>query len=307
HGLLKSEMRSLGSLILWAADQARVPGGSALAVDRDVFSSIVTDRIISHPRISVERREVTEIAAPCIIATGPLTSDALARSIRSRLGVDALAFYDAIAPVIDRDSIDHDVVFRASVYGKETRRNADPDGAYLNCSLDRHHYNDFIDALVAADPYTGNEFVAVQYFEGCMPIDEMARRGRDTLRFGPLKPVGLHDPRSSQESFAVVQLRQEDRGARMWNMVGFQTRLRIPDQQRVFRMIPGLENADFVRFGSIHRNSYLNTPAALSPHLALRDEPRVLFAGQFSDVAGSTESTATGLIEVLNLSRLTDG
>jgi methylenetetrahydrofolate--tRNA-(uracil-5-)-methyltransferase len=307
HGLLKSEMRSLGSLILWAADQARVPGGSALAVDRDVFSSIVTDRIKSHARISVERREVTEIAAPCIIATGPLTSDALARSIRSRLGVDALAFYDAIAPVIDRDSIDHDVVFRASRYGKETMRNADPDGAYLNCSLDRQQYNDFIDALVAADPYTGHEFDAVPYFEGCMPIEEMARRGRDTLRFGPLKPVGLHDPRSSQESFAVVQLRQEDRGARMWNMVGFQTRLRIPDQQRVFRMIPGLENADFVRFGSIHRNSYLNTPAALSPHLALRDEPRVLFAGQLTGVEGYTESTATGLIAGLNLSRLTDG
>jgi methylenetetrahydrofolate--tRNA-(uracil-5-)-methyltransferase len=307
HGLLKSEMRSLGSLILWAADQARVPGGSALAVDRDVFSSMVTDRIKSHPHISVERREVTDIAAPCIIATGPLTSDALARSIRSRLGVDALAFYDAIAPVIDRESIDHDVVFRASRYGKETMRDADMDGAYLNCPLDRQQYNDFMDALVAADPYTGHEFDEVPYFEGCMPIEEMARRGRDTLRFGPLKPVGLHDPRSAQAPYAVAQLRQEDRGARMWNMVGFQTRLRIPDQQRVFRMLPGLENAEFVRFGSIHRNSYLNTPAALSPHLALRDEPRVLFAGQLTGVEGYTESTATGLVAGLNLSRLTDG
>ena len=307
HGLLKSEMRTLGSLILWAADQARVPGGSALAVDRDVFASLVTDRIKSHPHVSVERRELADIAAPCIIATGPLTSDALARSIRSRVGVDALAFYDAIAPVIDRDSIDHGIVFRASRYGKETMHDVDPDGAYLNCPLDRQQYSDFIDALVAADPYTGHGFDEVPYFEGCMPIDEMARRGRDTLRFGPLKPVGLHDPRGSRESFAVVQLRQEDRAARMWNMVGFQTRLRIPDQQRVFRMIPGLANAEFVRFGSIHRNSYLNTPAALSPHLALRDEPRVLFAGQLTGVEGYTESTATGLIAGFNLSRLTDG
>lgn len=307
HGLLKSEMRSLGSLILWAADQARVPGGSALAVDRDVFSTMVTDRIRSHPHISVERREVTDFGPPSIVATGPLTSDALARSIRSRLGVEGLSFYDAIAPVIDRDSIDHDVVFRASRYGKETMRDADSNGAYLNCPLDRQRYSDFIDALVAADPYTGHDFDDVPYFEGCMPVEEMARRGRDTLRFGPLKPVGLRDPRSGHEFFAVVQLRQEDRGAHMWNMVGFQTRLRIPDQQRVFRMIPGLENAEFVRFGSIHRNSYLNAPAALSAHLALRDEPRVLFAGQLTGVEGYTESTATGLIAGLNLARLTDG
>lgn len=307
HGLLKSEMRSLGSLILWAADQARVPGGSALAVDRDVFSSTVTDRIKSHSRICVERREITEITPPCIIATGPLTSDALAHSIRARLGVDALAFYDAIAPVIDRDSINSNVVFRASRYGKETMHDVDPAGAYLNCPLDRQQYGDFLDALVAADPYTGHAFDEVPYFEGCMPVEEMARRGRDTLRFGPLKPVGLRDPRTSREAFAVVQLRQEDRAARMWNMVGFQTRLRIPDQQRVFRMIPGLEHAEFVRFGSIHRNSYLNTPAALSPHLAARDDARVLFAGQITGVEGYTESTATGLIAGLNLSRLTDG
>jgi methylenetetrahydrofolate--tRNA-(uracil-5-)-methyltransferase len=307
HGLLKSEMRSLGSLILWAADQARVPGGSALAVDREVFSSTVTDRIKSHPHISVERREVTDISAPCIVATGPLTSDALAQSIRARLGVDALAFYDAIAPVIDRDSINDDFLFRASRYGKETMHDADPAGAYLNCPLDRQQYSDFLDALVAADPYTGHDFDDVPYFEGCMPIEEMARRGRETLLFGPLKPVGLRNPHTSREAFAIVQLRQEDRAARMWNMVGFQTRLRIPDQQRVFRMIPGLENAEFVRFGSIHRNSYLNTPAALSPHLALRDDPRVLFAGQLTGVEGYTESTVTGLIAGLNLSRLTEG
>jgi len=307
HGLLKREMRSLGSLILWAADQARVPGGSALAVDRDVFSRAVTERIAAHPRISIERREITDLPTPAIIATGPLTSDALAQAIRARLGIEALAFYDAIAPVIDRDSINHDVAFRASRYGKETMRDAGPDGAYLNCPLDRQQYSDFIDALVAADQYSAHDFDAVPYFEACMPVEEMARRGRDTLRFGPLKPVGLRDPRTSREPYAVVQLRQEDRGARMWNIVGFQTRLRIGDQQRVFRMIPGLESAEFLRFGSMHRNSYLNTPAALTAHLSLRDDMQVLFAGQITGVEGYTESTATGLVGGLNLARLTEG
>ena len=307
HGLLKREMRLLGSLILWAADQARVPGGSALAVDRDLFSAAVTERIATHPRISVERREITDLPEPSILATGPLTSDALAQAIRARLGVEALAFYDAIAPVVDRDSIDLDVAFRASRYGKETMPDVGADGAYLNCPLDRQQYAAFIDALVAADLYAAHDFDSAPYFEGCMPVEEMARRGRDTLRFGPLKPVGLKDPRTSREPFAVVQLRQEDRGARMWNIVGFQTRLRIPEQQRVFRLIPGLENAEFLRFGSIHRNSYLNTPAALSSHLALRDEPRVLFAGQITGVEGYTESTATGLIAGLNMARLMEG
>ena len=307
HGLLKREMRSLGSLILWAADQARVPGGTALAVDRDVFSSAVTERIAAHPRITIERREITDLPTPAIIATGPLTSDVLAQAIRARLGIEALAFYDAIAPVVDRDSINHDVAFRASRYGKETMRDAGPDGAYLNCPLDRQQYSDFIDALAAADQYSAHDFDAAPYFEGCMPVEEMARRGRDTLRFGPLKPVGLRDPRTSREPYAVVQLRQEDRGARMWNIVGFQTRLRIGDQQRVFRMIPGLESAEFLRFGSMHRNSYLNTPAALTAHLSLRDDVQVLFAGQITGVEGYTESTATGLVAGLNLARLTEG
>ena len=307
HGLLKREMRSLGSLILWAADQARVPGGTALAVDRDVFSSAVTERIAAHPRITIERREITDLPTPAIIATGPLTSDVLAQAIRARLGIEALAFYDAIAPVVDRDSINHDVAFRASRYGKETMRDAGPDGAYLNCPLDRQQYSDFIDALAAADQYSAHDFDAAPYFEGCMPVEEMARRGRDTLRFGPLKPVGLRDPRTSREPYAVVQLRQEDRAARMWNIVGFQTRLRIGDQQRVFRMIPGLESAEFLRFGSMHRNSYLNTPAALTAHLSLRDDAQVLFAGQITGVEGYTESTATGLVAGLNLARLTEG
>jgi methylenetetrahydrofolate--tRNA-(uracil-5-)-methyltransferase len=307
HGLLKAEMRLLGSLILWAADRARVPGGTALAVDRDVFSAAVTERIAAHPRIRVERGEVTAIPSPAIVATGPLTSSALADSIRARLGVASLAFYDAIAPVLSRESLDDAVVFRASRYGKETMAGQGDAGAYLNCPMSREQYDAFLDALTAADQHHGHEFDTLPYFEGCMPVEEMARRGRDTLRFGPLKPVGLRDPRTGRDAWAVVQLRQEDRAGRMWNMVGFQTRLRIPEQQRVFRMIPGLTDAEFLRFGSIHRNSYLNAPGALSPHLALRDDARVLFAGQITGVEGYTESSATGLVAGINLSRLMAG
>ncbi|HEX9384183.1 MAG TPA: methylenetetrahydrofolate--tRNA-(uracil(54)-C(5))-methyltransferase (FADH(2)-oxidizing) TrmFO, partial [Gemmatimonadaceae bacterium] len=278
HGLLKAEMRLLGSLILDAADAARVAAGSALAVDRDVFAATVTARITSDDRINVAREEVTTITAPCVIATGPLTSEKLAEAIRTRLGVGALAFYDAIAPIVARDSIDDSLVFRGSRYGKETMDGAGRDGAYINCPMTSEQYDVFLDALVAADQYHGHEFDEVPYFEGCMPVEVMAQRGRDTMRFGPLKPVGLSDPRTGREAYAVVQLRQEDRAGRMWNLVGFQTRLRIPEQQRVLKMIPGLENAEFLRYGSIHRNSYLNSPAALSAHLAVRDEPAALFA-----------------------------
>jgi methylenetetrahydrofolate--tRNA-(uracil-5-)-methyltransferase len=306
HGLLKAEMRLLGSMILECADVARVPGGSALTVDRDVFSSAVHERVTSHPRITVAREEMTTLPSPGIIATGPLTSDALAEAIRARLGVDGLAFYDAIAPIVAYDSIDHEIVFRASRYGKETME-GEGDGAYLNCPMSREQYEAFLDALTGADKATAHEFDAVPYFEGCMPAEEMARRGRESLRFGPMKPVGLTDPRSGREAYAVVQLRMEDRGGRMWNLVGFQTRLRYPEQQRVFRMIPGLENAEFLRFGSIHRNSYLNAPAALAPHLALRDERQVMFAGQLTGVEGYTESTATGLLAGINLSRMLAG
>jgi methylenetetrahydrofolate--tRNA-(uracil-5-)-methyltransferase len=306
HGLLKAEMRLLGSMVLECADLARVPGGSALTVDRDLFSAAVSERVISHPRISVERGEVAELPSPGIVATGPLTSSALAETIRMRLGLEALAFYDAIAPIVSHDSIDYDVVFRASRYGKETME-GESDGAYLNCPMSREQYESFIDALTTADRATAHEFDAVPYFEGCMPAEEMAKRGRETLRFGPMKPVGLTDPRTGREAHAVVQLRMEDRGGRMWNLVGFQTRLRYPEQQRVFRLIPGLENAEFLRFGSIHRNSYLNAPAALLPHLALRDDPRTLFAGQLTGVEGYTESTATGLLAGINLSRLLAG
>ena len=307
HGLLKAEMRLFGSLILEAADGARVAAGSALAVDRDAFSIRVTERIAAEPRISVTRDEVTSMPSPAVIATGPLTSDKLAEAMRARLGVSALAFYDAIAPIVARDSVDDSIVFRGSRYGKETMEAADESGAYLNCPLSREQYDAFLDALISADQFHGHEFDEVPYFEGCMPVEVMAQRGRDTLRFGPLKPVGLRDPRTGREAYAVVQLRQEDRAGRMWNLVGFQTRLRIPEQQRVIRMIPGLEQAEFLRYGSIHRNSYLNSPAALSAHLAARDDPTMLFAGQITGVEGYTESSATGLLAGINLARILSG
>ena len=306
HGLLKAEMRLLGCMILKCADEARVPGGSALTVDREVFSAGVTARIMSHPHITVVREEATSLPSPGIVATGPLTSSALAESIRARLGVESLAFYDAIAPIVSGDSVDMDIVFRASRYGRETME-GEEEGAYLNCPMNREQYEAFIDAVTAADQATAHEFDAVPYFEGCMPAEEMAKRGRETLRFGPMKPVGLVDPRTGREPYAVVQLRMEDRDGRMWNLVGFQTRLRYPEQARVFKLIPGLENAEFLRFGSIHRNSYVNAPAALTPHLSLRDDPQVLFAGQLTGVEGYTESTATGLLAGINLSRMLAG
>ena len=307
HGLLKAEMRLLGSVVLWAADQARVPGGTALAVDRDVFSAAVHDRVTTHPRISVVREEVTALPSPGIVATGPLTSDSLAAAIRERLGIASLAFYDAIAPIVARESIDDSIVFQASRYDKETFGEAGEGGAYLNCPFTREQYEAFLDALIAADQHHGHEFDEVPYFEGCMPAEEIASRGRDTLRFGPMKPVGLRDPRTGREAYAIAQLRMEDRAGRMWNIVGFQTRLRIPEQQRVFRLIPGLENAEFLRYGSIHRNSYLNSPATLSAHLSARDDDMLLFAGQLTGVEGYTESTATGLLAGINLSRLLAG
>jgi methylenetetrahydrofolate--tRNA-(uracil-5-)-methyltransferase len=317
HGLLKAEMRLLGSLILWAADDARVPGGTALTVDRDVFSTAVNDRIAAHPNITIVREEIIGIPSPGIVATGPLTSDRLSAAIRQRLGVESLAFYDAIAPIISRESIDDAVAFRASRYDKETSPAASahdasdpaarPEGAYFNCPFTRDEYEAFLDALIAADQHHGHEFDEAPYFEGCMPVEEMAKRGRDTLRFGPMKPVGLRDPRTGRAPYAVAQLRMEDRGGRMWNLVGFQTRLRIPEQQRVFRMIPALANAEFLRYGSIHRNAYVNSPGALAPHLALRDDPRALFAGQLTGVEGYTESSATGLLAGINLARMLAG
>ena len=307
HGLLKAEMRALGSVVLWAADQARVPGGSALAVDRDLFSTALDARVRGHAKITVVNEEVSTLPDVGIVATGPLTSDVLADAIRTRLGVASLAFYDAIAPVVSHESLDHTLLFRASRWNKETMEGAADEGAYLNAPFDRPEYEAFIDALAAGDQFTAHEFDAVPYFEGCMPAEEMVKRGRETLRFGPMKPIGLRDPRTGRRPWAVLQLRQEDRAGRMWNLVGFQTRLRIGEQQRVFRMIPGLADAEFLRYGSIHRNSYLNAPATLTPHLSLRDAPMTMFAGQLTGVEGYTESSATGLLAGINLSRMLHG
>jgi methylenetetrahydrofolate--tRNA-(uracil-5-)-methyltransferase len=301
HGLLKAELRALGSLLLPCADEARVPGGTALAVDREVFSRLVHERIHAHPRIAVVRKEVAHLPSPGVIATGPLTSDRLAGAITERLGTGALAFYDAIAPIVSADSLDRERIYALSRYGK-----GDGDD-YLNCPMTRDEYEAFIDALAAADQYSGHDFDEVPYFEGCLPIEEMARRGRETPRFGPMKPVGLPDPRSGREPHAVVQLRREDRAGQMWNLVGFQTRLRIPEQKRVFTMIPSLGDAEFLRFGSIHRNAYLNSPAALGPALTARDDDRLFFAGQLTGVEGYTESLGTGLLAGINLARRLSG
>lgn len=297
HGLLKAELRLLGSMLLPCADEARVPGGSALAVDREVFAAAVQARIESHPKITVVRDEATELPEAGVVATGPLTSEKLASAIAGRLGAEALAFYDAIAPIVAAESLDRSRLYALSRYGK-----GDGDD-YLNAPMTRDEYEAFIDALVAADQFTAHEFDDVPYFEGCMPVEEAARRGRETLRFGPMKPVGLPDPRTGKDPHAVVQLRQEDRAGQMWNLVGFQTRLRIPEQRRVFATIPGLAEADFLRFGSIHRNSYLNSPAALGPGLAARDNERLFFAGQLTGVEGYTESLGTGLLAGINLAR----
>jgi len=254
-----------------------------------------------------ELQAVAAVDSRVFAAPGPLTSDDLATAIRARLGVDALSFYDALAPLVARESIDDSKVFRASRYDKETSGIADEAGAYLNCPMSREEYDAFLDALTTADQYHGHEFDEAPFFEGCMPIEVAAARGRDTLRFGPMKPVGLRDPRTGREAHAVVQLRQEDRAGRMWNLVGFQTRLRIPEQQRVFKMIPGLADAEFLRYGSIHRNSYLNSPGALDQFLSARDDPTLMFAGQLTGVEGYTESSATGLLAGINLARRLDG
>jgi len=302
HGLLKAEMRLLGSIVLQAADQARIPGGSALAVDRVVFAKTVEARVVGHPNVTLVRGEVTSLPSPAVIATGPLTSDALAEAIAARLGVTSLAFYDAIAPIVSADSLDYGRLFKASRYGKGGGDD------YWNAPLTQPEYEAFVAALIAGDQYRpGHEFDKVPYFEGCLPVEEMAQRGLETLRFGPMKPVGLVDPKTGREPYAVLQLRQEDRAAQMWNFVGFQTRLKTGAQQRIFRTIPGLEQAEFLRFGSIHRNSYLNAPQALTPHLSARDDQQLLFAGQLTGVEGYTESAATGMLAGMNLARLLAG
>ncbi len=301
HGLLKAELRRLGSLLLECADEARVPGGTALVVDREVFSSRAEERLLAHPNVELVREEVDALPEPGIVATGPLTSDRLATAIAERLGTGALAFYDAIAPIVADESLDHDILYALSRYGKGEGTD------YLNAPMSAPEYEAFVDALLAGDQYRGHAFDEVPYFEGCLPVEEMAQRGRETLRFGPMKPVGLPDPRTGREPHAVVQLRREDRAGQMWNLVGFQTRLRIPEQQRVFRSIPGLGEAEFLRYGSIHRNSYLNSPASLGPGLATRDGAGVFFAGQITGVEGYTESLGTGILAGINLARHLEG
>jgi methylenetetrahydrofolate--tRNA-(uracil-5-)-methyltransferase len=306
HGLLKAEMRLLGggggSIVLQAADDARIPGGSALTVDRVVFATRVQERVLAHPNITLVRGEISELPSPGIVATGPLTSDALAGAIASRLGVQSLAFYDAVAPIVSADSLDYSRLFKASRYGKGGGDD------YWNAPFTREQYEAFVAALIAGDQYVpGHEFDKVPYFEGCLPVEEMAQRGPETLRFGPMKPVGLVDPKTGREPYAVVQLRQEDRAAQMWNFVGFQTRLKTGAQQRIFRTIPGLEQAEFLRYGSIHRNSYLNAPQALTPYLSAPNDPQLLFAGQLTGVEGYTESAATGILAGINLARLLTG
>jgi methylenetetrahydrofolate--tRNA-(uracil-5-)-methyltransferase len=303
HGLLKTEMRALGSLLLRVAEEARVPGGSALVVDREEFANRMTAAIEAHPRIRVVREEVTELPpGPTIIATGPLTSDALSTAVRGALGEDGLAFFDAIAPIVSHDSLNHDLLFAASRWGKGEGDD------YLNAPFTKAQYEAFLEALSAAESYEGHDWENVPYFEGCLPIEVMAERGVDTLRFGPMKPVGLPVPQwGGKRAYAVLQLRREDRAGQMWNLVGFQTRLKIPEQRRIFRMIPGMEEVEFLRYGSIHRNTYLNFPAALSPHGSLRDRAELIFAGQLTGVEGYTESTAVGILAAVNLDRIVRG
>jgi len=303
--LLKQELRRLGSLLLEVDSRVRVPGGQALTVDRDAFAQEVTRIIEFCEGIEVHRREVTRIPEDgiVIIATGPLTSDELAAEIARLTGAERLYFYDAISPIVDADTIDMSVAFRASRYGKSLDGTAD----YLNCPLSKDDYERFVDALLEAQAHTPHIPDDIPYFEACLPIEELARRGRDTLRFGPMKPTGLIDPRTGRRPYAVVQLRQENLRAGSYNMVGFQNYLRYGEQARIFRMIPGLEHAEFLRFGQIHRNTYINAPALLEPTLAMRRSPRLFFAGQIAGVEGYIEAIATGLVAGRNAAALAQG
>jgi methylenetetrahydrofolate--tRNA-(uracil-5-)-methyltransferase len=300
-GCLKDEMRRLGSLILTVADRTTVPAGACLAVDRNAFAAGVTEAVATHPNIRLHRRELDAIPdGVAIVATGPLTSPALSQALERLFGETHLYFYDAIAPIVSSDSIDMTIAYKASRYGKGG-------DDYINCPMTREEYYAFVDAVLAAEKVPAKQFERTVYFEGCMPIEEMARRGRDTLAFGPMRPVGLIDPRTGTRPFAVVQLRQDDAEARLFNMVGFQTKMTYPEQRRVFRMIPGLAGAEFVRLGSLHRNTFVDSPNVLLPTLQLRMAHSTFLAGQIIGVEGYVESAAAGLLAGINAARLVAG
>ena len=300
-GLLKAELRAMDSLILRCAEASRVPAGGALAVDRDRFSDRVTSALEDHPLVQIERGLVSEIPdAPAIVATGPLTDPALTDAIAARTGVGALNFFDAAAPIVTADSLDMTKVFRASRYGRGT-------DDYLNCPMTEAEYNAFYDALMGAELAELHDFEKKLVFEGCLAVEILAARGRQTLAFGPLKPVGLTDPRTGKEPYAVVQLRQENEQATLYNMVGFQTRLKWGEQKRVFGMIPGLEHAEFARYGVMHRNTYLNGPEVLGRNYAMKGDHLLRFAGQLTGVEGYMESTASGLVAAVSLAKALAG
>jgi len=316
-GLLKEEMRRLGSIVMSAADQARVPAGAALAVDREHFSAAVTEAVASHPLIEIVRGEVPRIPesdGPLILATGPLTSDSLSADIAALVGGSHLYFYDAISPIVLAESIDRSQVFRASRWGRSLRGEGNPacgvddgEGDYLNCPFTRDEYQRFYDALMAAEKAPLHEFDDPRFFEGCLPIEVMAARGVDTLRFGPMKPVGLRDPRTGREAYAVVQLRQDNLAGDHYSLVGFQTQMKWGEQARVLQLIPGLDHAEFVRFGMIHRNTYINGPTVLRATWQTRSRDDLFFAGQISGVEGYVESAASGLVAGRNAAALVLG
>lgn len=301
--LLKEEMRRAGSLLIKLAQETSVPAGHALAVDRDVFAARVTDVISAEPLIKVIREEVTRIHENdgiTVVATGPLTSDALSQEVARLSGSDHLFFYDSISPIVEADSIDMSRVYMAARYNKGT---AD----YINCPFTKEEYDAFYDALISAQSVDGHEWEKLAYFEGCLPIEEIGRRGRDTLRFGPMKPVGLDDPRTGRWPYAVVQLRQENLRADSYNLVGFQNHLKFGEQARVLRLIPGLEKAKFLRYGQIHRNTYINAPTLLTELMNMKQHPNVFFAGQISGVEGYTESIAMGMLVGMHIARVAQG
>lgn len=299
-GLLKDEMRRLGSLVMAAADAARVPAGLALAVDRALFSQAITEALTTHPLIEVRREEVQELpTGVTVVASGPLTSPALSAQLRALFGSEYLYFYDAISPVVTSESVDTAVAFKASRYAHGDD--------YLNCPLTRAEYYRLVDEILVAEKVPEKEFERCLYFEGCLPIEEMARRGQDTLAFGPMKPVGLSDPRTGERPYAVVQLRQDDRAGTLWGLVGFQTKMTYPEQRRVFRLIPGLEQAEFVRLGSLHRNTFIDSPRLLRPTLQFKGREDLFFAGQMIGVEGYLESAAAGLLAGMNAARLVQG